>query len=96
MRKPCWTSRRDRLVCPLCEVGELIPSGQGSARWTSSRQLRQRNNARSPSVHRRSAGLRGEPLVLLQLGLLFLSPQKGAGRGLADANVNRTEGSVTR
>jgi hypothetical protein len=31
----CWTSRRDRLVCPLCEVGELLPPGQGSARCTS-------------------------------------------------------------
>jgi hypothetical protein len=31
----CWTSRRDRLVCPLCEVGKLLPSGQGSARCTS-------------------------------------------------------------
>ena len=35
MRKTCWTPRRDRLVCPLCEVGELLPSGQGSARCTS-------------------------------------------------------------
>jgi hypothetical protein len=35
MRKTCWKSRRDRLVCPLCEVGELLPSGQGSARCTS-------------------------------------------------------------
>jgi ribosomal protein L37AE/L43A len=35
MRKTCWTSRRDRSVCPLCEVGELLPSGQGSARCTS-------------------------------------------------------------
>jgi ribosomal protein L37AE/L43A len=35
MRKTCWTSRRDRLVCPLCEVGKLLPSSQGSARCTS-------------------------------------------------------------
>ena len=35
MRKTCWTSRRDRLVCPLCEVGELLPPGQGSARCNS-------------------------------------------------------------
>jgi hypothetical protein len=35
LSKSCWTSRRDRLVCPLCEVGELLPSGQGSARCTS-------------------------------------------------------------
>jgi hypothetical protein len=35
MRKTCWTPRRDHLVCPLCEVGELLPSGQGSARCTS-------------------------------------------------------------
>ena len=35
MRKTCWKSRRDRFVCPLCEVGELLPSGLGSARCTS-------------------------------------------------------------
>ena len=35
MRKTCRTSRRDRFACPLCEVGELLPSGQGSARCTS-------------------------------------------------------------
>jgi ribosomal protein L37AE/L43A len=35
MRKTCWTPRRDHLVCPLCEVGELLPPGQGSARCNS-------------------------------------------------------------
>jgi ribosomal protein L37AE/L43A len=34
MRKASWTPRRDRLVCPLCEVGKLLRSGQGSARCT--------------------------------------------------------------
>ena len=34
MRKSSWTLRRDRLVCPLCEVGKLLRSGQGSARCT--------------------------------------------------------------
>jgi hypothetical protein len=28
MRNMHWTSRRDRFVCPLCEVGELHPSSQ--------------------------------------------------------------------
>ena len=35
MRNTSRTSRRDRLVCPLCEVGELLPSGQGSAHCAS-------------------------------------------------------------
>ena len=35
-------------------------------------------------------------LVLLPLVLLYILPQKGVGRDLADANSNRTEGSATR
>ncbi len=35
-------------------------------------------------------------LILLPLVLLYILPQKGVGRDLADANGNRTEGSATR
>src|SRR3712207_3715166 len=35
-------------------------------------------------------------LVLLPLVLLYILPQKGAGRDRGDANVNRTERSATR
>jgi hypothetical protein len=108
----CWTSRRDRLVCPLCEVGELLPSGRGSARCTSCASFVSGtmleglecivampdslgNHAFSPGSN--VAQLSGLALlIVLPLVLLFLLPQRIAGRDLGQANINRTERIETR